>query len=187
MQTERNAIASEAPFVPTSPTARPSSPHATGLLLLARHEVKRSRCTEAGPPSGCEAVGFGLARPVTLSQISLDFAVSPDEEHVTIDARCGPTRISLGSRSHHYLLLTLARKRTKDRAAGLPETSCGWIDAEHLHLDADAAIGRVNVDVFRIRRQFEASGVIDGHHIVERRWRSHKLRIGIDRFAIRRV
>jgi len=108
----------------------------------------------------------------------LSFSVSRDEEHVELQVRCGGRTFDMGARTHNYLLLTLARRRLADAAEGTPETSCGWIYQEDLAHDPSMAPPQLNIDVFRIRKQFAAIGVIDAANIIERRPRTRQLRIG---------
>jgi hypothetical protein len=119
-----------------------------------------------------------------LDHMELIFSVSLDEEHVGLQVRCGGRSIDMGVRAHHYLLLTLARQRIRDAQAGLPEASCGWIDREDVAHDPRMASPQLNVDVFRIRRQFADKGVVDAATLVERRPR--QLRIGTGRISIER-
>jgi hypothetical protein len=122
-----------------------------------------------------------------VRQVQLIFSVSSDEEHVQLQAVLGATSVDLGARSHNYLLLTLARRRLEDASAGVPETTCGWIYLDDLAHDPTMSGGQLNIDVFRIRRQFAALGVVDAGHIVERRPRTRQIRIGTGRISIDKV
>jgi FHA domain len=119
-----------------------------------------------------------------VRHLTLLFSVSQDEEHVQLQATYGTSTFDLGARSHNYLLLTLARKRLEDGAEGLPETTCGWIYLEDLAHDPSMAPPQLNIDVFRIRKQFAALGVIDAANIIERRPRTRQLRIGVSRLSV---
>jgi hypothetical protein len=121
-------------------------------------------------------------REVRLLQLS--FIVSRDEEHVQLQATCGGLTTSLGARGFNYLLLTLARRRVKDTAQALPEGECGWVHLEDLAHDPSMAPPQLNIDIFRIRKQFESTGVLDPANIVERRPRTRQLRIGTGFLAI---
>jgi hypothetical protein len=116
--------------------------------------------------------------------LELGFSVSRDEEHVELHVGCGARRFDLGARTHNYTLLTLARRRLEDAAQGLPETSCGWVYQEDLSVDPNTTGSQLNLDVFRIRRQFAALGVFDAASIIERRPRTRQLRIGTGRISI---
>jgi hypothetical protein len=113
-----------------------------------------------------------------LSRLRLEFSVSLDEEHVELKGFSGERMIDLGSRSHNYLLLTLARRRLKDSSEGLHDASCGWVDQDDLVHDPSMAPPQLNIDVFRIRKHFATFGVMDAVNIIERRPRSRQLRIG---------
>jgi hypothetical protein len=121
---------------------------------------------------------------LTVSHLELMFSVSRDEEHVEIQASWGANATNLGARTHNYLLLTLARRRLDDAAEGLPETTCGWIYQEDLAHDPSMAPPQLNIDVFRIRRQFAALGIVDAANIIERRPRTRQLRIGVNRLSV---
>ncbi len=116
--------------------------------------------------------------------LELSFSVSRDEEHVQLHVACGARRFDLGARTHNYTLLTLARRRLEDAAQGLPETSCGWVYQEDLTIHPNTTGPQLNIDVFRIRKQFAAIGVYDAAGIIERRPRTRQLRIGTGRISI---
>ena len=113
---------------------------------------------------------------VPLRNLTVEFRVSLDEEHVEVRARSDSHVFDMGERSHHYLLLTLARARLDDRRNGVPETSAGWVDLETICKNSSAPRTQVNVEVFRIRQQFIDSGILDASGIIERR--PGQLRIG---------
>jgi hypothetical protein len=119
--------------------------------------------------------------------LCLRFRVSQDEEHVELHVETGSTWHDLGARAHNYMLLYLARHRLKDGDLGLPPTSCGWVYqdelCEALRLDPE----RLNVDVYRIRRQFAALQVLDPAEVLERRPRTRQIRVGPRRNIIERI
>jgi hypothetical protein len=119
-----------------------------------------------------------------LRHLQLCFSVSRDEEHVRLQGICGTQRLELGDRSHNYLLLTLARRRLADVAEGLPEAACGWLYQEDLGHDPSMMPPILNINVFRIRKQFAAAGIADAATIVERRPRTRQLRIGVSRLSV---
>ncbi len=142
----------------------------------------RFSCTEMAPPTLAATGDFSMLR-TELADLELTFSVSLDEEYVRLEMKHPSREVDLGSRKHNYLLLTLARRRLKDRAQGLPETSCGWIDLEELAHDPSMAPPQLNIDVFRIREQFAKGSVVDAAGIIERR--PGQLRIGTSRITIR--
>ncbi len=124
---------------------------------------------------------------VELGSVHLHFAVSSDEEHVQLQMMVEGRTFDMGARGHNYLLLTLARRRLADAARGFAETSCGWIDQNDLAHDQMMAPPRLNIDVFRIRKQFALQGVEDAGGIIERRPRAHQLRIGTGKITVDRI
>ncbi len=122
-----------------------------------------------------------------VRHLQLSFSVSPDEEHVQLHMTCGESAFDMGARTHNYLLLTLARRRLEDAAEGNAEAACGWIYQEDLAHDPTMAPPQLNIDVFRIRKQFAALGVVDAASIVERRTRTRQLRIGTSHLAIAKL
>jgi hypothetical protein len=114
----------------------------------------------------------------------LSFGVSKDEEYVRLHVRQGRLALDLGARAYNYLLLTLARHRLADAAEGCSEDASGWICLDAFSHDASMLPPRVNIDVFRLRRQLASRGVADAERIVERRPRTRQLRIGTGRIAI---
>jgi hypothetical protein len=119
-----------------------------------------------------------------VRHLHLLFSVSRDEEFVQLRVACGALQFDLGSRQHNYLLLTLARRRQQDAAEGIAETGCGWIYLEDLAHDRTMVPPQLNIDVFRIRKQLEAIGVMDPANVIERRPRTKQIRLGVPRFTI---
>lgn len=126
-------------------------------------------------PSGIRATWEASAGP-TLETVSVRVAVSRDEEHVEVTFLHDAGAIALPARSHHYLLLTLARAWLADSPAAGEDR--GWIDREELcrMLGVDAL--KLNVDVCRVRKQVGEAGVIGAAGIVQRRATTGQLRIG---------
>jgi hypothetical protein len=71
-------------------------------------------------------------QPRDVRAVHLEFAVSRDEEYVELRVTSGGHPVDLGSRTHNYLLLTLARHRLHDLARGFSDTTSGWIYQEDL-------------------------------------------------------
>jgi hypothetical protein len=140
------------------------------------------------PDSFCRT---SLADPtlagLLVEHLQLSFSVSSDEEHVQLQMSCGGASFDMGTRGHNYLMLTLARRRLEDATEGLPEASCGWIYQEDLAHDPSMAPPQLNIDVFRIRKQFASVGVVDAANIIERRPRTRQLRVGTGRISVARL
>lgn len=118
---------------------------------------------------------------------TLHFAVSSDEDFVEIELEYAERKVPLGSRSHNYLLLTLARQMLADREANLPEASCGWMDKEALADGFKTTPQQVDGEVFRIRKHFAQHGLPESISIIERRPRTKQIRIGLTQLCIQRA
>jgi hypothetical protein len=119
-----------------------------------------------------------------IREAHLSFRVSHDEEFVHLRMTLGDRTIDMGARGHNYLLLTLARQRLRDQGRGLGEETCGWLRQDDLAHDPMMAPARLNIDVFRIRKQFAQQGFGDAADIIERRPRVRQLRIGTGRLSV---
>lgn len=129
-----------------------------------------------------ETVSAVSSRP----EPTLVFVVSSDEDFVELTLEYPERRVALGSRSHNYLLLTLARQRLADRARGLPEASCGWMDKEELAQGFKITPQQVDGEVFRIRKHFSQHGVTEATTIIERRARTKQIRLGAHHLRVDR-
>jgi hypothetical protein len=133
-------------------------------------------------PDGAAATCLGP--DLAIHDVRLAFSVSRDEEHVELRVNCRGTTFDLGARNHNYLLLTLARRRLADAARGFVEADCGWIGQDEFAHDPSMAPPQLNVDVFRIRKQFAVTGAPDVARIIERDPRMRKLRLGTGHVSI---
>lgn len=126
------------------------------------------------------------AAEAIASTSQLVFVVSADEEHVRVRLTHGHQSIDLGERSHHYCLLTLARRRLCDAKSGLGPSEQGWCDCDELASMLKVSATHLNIQVYRARQQLMSSapGVARLASIVERRRGS--LRLGELPFEITR-
>lgn len=116
---------------------------------------------------------------IELERCRLQFRVSRDEEHVELSVAGGARHEPLVPRTFHYMLLTLARRRLRDVAAGLPDAEQGWTYVDDLADMLGTTKPKLNLDVFRARQQLAAAGIEGASRIVERRTTTQQLRIGI--------
>jgi pSer/pThr/pTyr-binding forkhead associated (FHA) protein len=131
-------------------------------------------------PGAVGATWEGSPLSPTLETIRLRIAVSSNEEHVEVKVIDQGKETELPTRSFHYLLAVLARTRLGDKEASPAER--GWVDRDALckMLGVDAA--RLNVDIFRVRKQLGALGIHGAADLIERR--STAVRIGTDRVEV---
>jgi hypothetical protein len=118
--------------------------------------------------------------------IRLQFVVSPDEERVQLCVRQGQRVFELGERSHHYCLLTLARRRLHDARSGVVPSRQGWFECDELAQMLKISITNLNIQIYRARQQLiscapAAARLAD---IVERE--RGRLRLGDFQFEIAR-
>lgn len=125
--------------------------------------------------------------PADISQARIFFAVSRDEEHVELTLELGLLRVELGSRTHNYMLLVLARHRLSDREQGHAPTSCGWVYQDVLMEELQVSTSQINLEVCRLRRQLSDMKVPGAAAVIERRSGTKQLRIGIEDIQIRIV
>ncbi|MFC3034631.1 FHA domain-containing protein [Pseudoalteromonas fenneropenaei] len=94
-----------------------------------------------------------MLQPEQVAPCTLQFSVSQDEENtqliVTLDAK----EYDLGTRSHHYLLLLLARIRIEDKHNGLELNQQGWQYREDLAKSLGIQMNHMNIMLHRARKQ----------------------------------
>lgn len=127
---------------------------------------------------------FSSADPVDLTLDATDqlggsrrnptchFHVSFDEEHIVLTLQQDDgTVVDLGERVHHYLLLTLARRRLHDQHTGLDPHEQGWMALEELSQMLRLDPAHVNIQIFRARQQIVKAlpGLSYVPQVVERR------------------
>jgi hypothetical protein len=113
----------------------------------------------------------------SLEEVRLCFEVSRNEEHVRLTAFWHQRPVDLGTRAHHYVLLTLARLRMRDPVPG--SVTAGWVDQDDLLRLLQFGAERLNLDIYRARQQFNAAGFVPAAGIVERRAATRELRLGV--------
>lgn len=126
----------------------------------------------------------------SVATVELRFRVSLDEEHVeAVLALPGGATVDLGSRAHHYTLLTLARHRLADRDRGdqLPESAHGWRYQEEVLRELGIDANVLHLHLHRARRQLGEAGLPDAGDIVERRPGAGQLRLGCGHVRVVRV
>lgn len=131
-------------------------------------------------------LSFQAAAPTTrivtpalrMQEACLVLSHSLNEEHVQLALDTKTGCIDLGDRQHNYLVLVLARARLADQARSMPETACGWVAAEVLASQLKVSREHLNLQIFRIRKQFGAVGFEAPGAVIERRASTYELRLG---------
>ncbi len=122
---------------------------------------------------------------LSLEQAHLRFAVRRDEEEVQIAVLARGHSTLLPHRSHHYLLVTLARARLAE--ADAPEGEQGWVAREDLCRMLAMDPQRLSVEIYRARRQMSGLGLSGGADVVQRRGATGELRLGVRSFEVVRL
>ncbi len=91
--------------------------------------------------------------PSSIDQVAFHFDVSLDEEHTQLKLDHQYETIDLGERSHHYLLLHLARLKAEHANQGVDNKSQGWINNEQLAKELGIDVSHINIQIFRARKQ----------------------------------
>lgn len=86
-------------------------------------------------------------------EVEIHFDVSQNEEHVAAKLKLPEAELNLGERTHHYLLLMLARKRLEDIKTGIAENERGWMEKEQLGKLLGMSETHINIQVYRFRKQ----------------------------------
>lgn len=113
-----------------------------------------------------------MAKPkLTVDEIKYRFNLSLDEENTELTVSTDNKQISLATKAHHYLTLSLARHRDEDASNGLDEDSQGWRLPETLIKELGCDITLFNTHVCRAKQQFRDAldGACDGDELIERR------------------
>ncbi|WP_437964281.1 FHA domain-containing protein [Sorangium sp. So ce260] len=128
-----------------------------------------------------QSEGGGLV----LEAIHLRLSVSADEERVRTTVVAGGQETTLPLRTHHYLLVTLARAWLGGGDKSIAQR--GWVDRDVLCRMLATDANKLNVDVHRARKQFAALGIQNAAGIVERRAGTGELRIGVRSVEVTRM
>lgn len=119
-----------------------------------------------------------------LNDYHFIFRLSLDEETTQLELHHQQHIQDFGVRTHHYLLLQLARHRVGDATRGLDNESQGWIYADQLGAELGLDNTHMNIQIFRARKQLADSlpNLLGQQCLVERR--GGKLRFGCEKLSI---
>lgn len=123
-------------------------------------------------------------RRAGLSDAAVQIRVSRDEERVEVTVSWPGGASVVPPRAHHYTLLTLVRARLREDAALREEARRGWVAVEELCRALAMDEARLNVEVYRIRQDFSALGLLGAAGVIERRRGSRQLRFAVPRVSV---
>ncbi|MCA9680887.1 MAG: FHA domain-containing protein, partial [Myxococcales bacterium] len=95
---------------------------------------------------------IGVDDTPVLHVLTLRFRVSADEEYVELIVEHQGQKWELGSRSHFYPLLVLARARVRDREEGVAVSARGWVYQDELLEMLQYSGNRLHTEIYRGRR-----------------------------------
>lgn len=124
------------------------------------------------------------SQALRLGDLEFVFNLSLDEETTRLELQHPLQTLDLGVRTHHYLLLQLARHRAEDAARGLDNDSQGWVYTAQLATELGLDVTHINIQIFRLRKQF-ADHLLDAgaqQKVLERR--GGRVRFGGAKFKI---
>lgn len=127
------------------------------------------------PESRTDTVAHVASR--RLADFTLELAHSRDEERIEVRLLRASHRIVLEPRSHHYMLVVLARHALAQRAAGVSVADSGWMEPAELADMLKVPRGSLNVHIHRIRRQVVDAGIFDGKDILQRMPGTYEIRL----------
>jgi ADP-ribose pyrophosphatase YjhB (NUDIX family) len=110
------------------------------------------------------------------------FSVSSDEEYVELTVVVDGEEHALKPRSHHYILLLLARARLDDLDS--PESEQGWLYTGELAKMLRASRNQLYVSLYRARKGLAAIGIENASELIERRPTTQQLRLGLSDITV---
>ncbi len=135
-------------------------------------------------PMGIDPTADVRRQPQRIQDVDFRLRVSPDEERVEVFIEGAAGTRMLSPRSHYYSFLTLARVRLKhDAEQILPEPARGWLPVSELCRMLALEESRLNVDIYRIRRDLAELDFLQNPAAVIERKRG-QLRVGTRRIAV---
>jgi hypothetical protein len=141
------------------------------------------RCCLPVTPDETEMLG-SVAGLFLLRELELRLGVSRDEEAVDLTLHASHRDVHLGQKACHYVLLTLARCRQGRDLPPSTDVSDGWISVSALLDMLRVSEQRLNVDIFRIRQELKAAGVVDAVDIIERDPVQRRVRLGTSQLVV---
>jgi hypothetical protein len=133
-------------------------------------------------PSGVEPTADILSAKPESAGLALCFKVTSDEEYVEVTVEVNGIEHTIPPRTHHYILLTLARARLEE--ADQPLIAQGWMYTTELIRQLRMSANQLYVGMYRARREFEAVGLPEGFELIERRAVTRQLRIAVPQLRI---
>jgi pSer/pThr/pTyr-binding forkhead associated (FHA) protein len=140
------------------------------------------------PPTTDDVAETGTQRDqalIDIRDLTLELHVTVDREDISAIVTVNGRAYHLPNRSHHELLLLLVEARMSAQQRALPDDEAGWMTLDEATRSAGVGINKLNLDIFRLRREFEGLGLRDPRQLVERRETRREIRVGTGRLSVR--
>lgn len=164
---------------------------ASNVRLLADQETiefGQERWQVELPPITDDVAETGTQREqplIDVRDLSLELHVTADREDIAATATVDGRAYQMPNRSHHELLLLLVEARLSGIQRGISEDEAGWMTLDEATRSAAVGINKLNLDIFRLRREFEGLGLRDPRQLVERRDTRREIRVGTGKLTVR--
>jgi pSer/pThr/pTyr-binding forkhead associated (FHA) protein len=120
-----------------------------------------------------DSTELNTAPQLEIEDLLCIFELSLNEEITKLKVKSPQKITNLHTRSHHYLMLSLARYRVEDAEKGLPSTEQGWVHTDRLLRDLGVDMAHLNIQIHRSRKQFAdmLTNVHNADNVIERQLR----------------
>jgi pSer/pThr/pTyr-binding forkhead associated (FHA) protein len=139
------------------------------------------------PPVTDEVAETGTQREqplIDVRDLALELRVTADREDISAKATVDGRSYQMPNRSHHELLLLLVEARISAKERGVTEEEAGWMTLDEATRSAAVGINKLNLDIFRLRREFEGLGLRDPRQLIERRDTRREIRVGTGKLVV---
>jgi hypothetical protein len=160
------------------------------VRLLADQEViqfGQERWQVEIPPVTDDIAETGTQREQLLidaKELQLELKVSADREEIVVIATVDGRSYSLPNRAHHELLLLLVEARIAAKNQGVIDEEAGYMTLDEAIRSTAVGINKINLDIFRLRREFEGLGLRDPRQVIERRDARREFRVGTGKLVV---
>lgn len=161
------------------------------VRLLADQEIiefGNERWQVELPPITDDIAETGTQREqplIDVRDLVLELRVTADREDISATAVVDGRAYPMPNRSHHELLLLLVEARIASQQQGSSEEEAGWMTLDEATRSAAVGINKLNLDIFRLRREFEGLGLRDPRQLIERREARREIRVGTGKLTVR--
>jgi hypothetical protein len=158
------------------------------LLDQETIEFGQERWQAEVPPITDDVAETGTQREqplIDVRDLILELDVTADREDISATVTVDGRAYQMPNRSHHELLLLLVEARLSAQHQRVSDEDAGWMTLDEATRSAAVGINKLNLDIFRLRREFEGLGLRDPRQLIERRESRREIRVGTGKLAVR--